>query len=201
MNDFIRLMVSRRTIRRYKTEQITEDELSAILEAGLHAPNAGGRQSAIIVVSQNAELNDELGKLNRNSEMERRNGNNAKMKKPEMGTVSTEQPSIIDDENIQSAFYGAPTVLTLFAPKGLYNLTGDCFVAAQNTVIAAASLGIGSCIVARASETFATGRGREIQKVWGISDEYEARVHVTLGYPKDNAPTYKARKEDRVIRV
>lgn len=191
MNDMINMMVTRRTIRRYKPDQILEQELSAILDAGLHAPNAGGGQSAIIVVSQNADINNELGAINRV----------AHPLKPEMGRVSKEQPSIADDINIKSAFYSAPTVFTLFAPKGLYNCTGDCFVAAENMIIAAQSLGIGSCMVARATETFETERGREIQKLWGIDDRYEARVHLALGYPEGNPPSYKPRKENRIVRV
>ena len=192
MNDVISMMVKRRTIRRYRPEQISDKELMAIIEAGLHAPNAGGGQSAIIVACQDKKLNDELGCLNRSTE------NLADVR---MGRVSSEQPSIIDDENIKSAFYGAPTVLTLFAKKDIYNLTGDCFVAAQNMIIAAQSLGIGSCIVGRCAKTFATDRGKEIQTAWGLSEEFEARIHVTLGYPVDNEPTYKPRKENRVIHI
>lgn len=192
MNEMISMMTKRRTIRRYKPEQIAPEELNEILEAGLHAPNAGGRQSAIMVACQNATLNDELGRIS--CQDENRTG-------IKMGRVSSEQPSIIDDENIKSGFYGAPTVITFFAPKEHYNMTGDCFVAAENIVIAAQALGIGSCIVGRAYTTFATPRGREIQREWGIDDEYEARLHVTLGYLDGKEPSYKPRKAGRVIRI
>jgi len=191
MNDFIKMMVNRRTIRRFKQEQIKSDELEQILQAGLFAPNAGGRQSAIIVVCQNAAMNDELGQLNRQTET---------IVNPSPGRISFEQPSILDDINIKNAFYSAPTVLTLFARKDIYNLTGDCFVAAENMVIAAQSIGIGSCIVGRSSMTFATERGREIQTAWGISDEFEARIHVVFGYPLDETPPKaKPRNDGRVI--
>ena len=196
MNDIVNLMKQRRTIRKYKSRQISERELDAILEAGLHAPSAGGRQSPIILACQNAEINAELGKLNK-IQMELQMG----QRKVSPGTVSAEQPSILDDENIKSAFYSAPTVLTLFAPKNNFNFTGDCFVAAQNMIIAACSLGIGSCMVARSAETFSTERGMEIQKKWGVSDELEAKVHVTLGYIDGVEPMYKSRKENRVVRV
>jgi nitroreductase len=192
VNETIQRIRNRRTIRRYKLEQIAEQELSAILDAGLHAPNAGGGQSAVIVACQDAALNEELGRLSRAAETNIG---------PNATPVSSEQPSIRDDPSLKSGFYGAPTVLTLFAPKENYNLTGDCFVAAENMVIAAWSLGIGSCIVGRAASAFSTVRGREIQAAWGLSDEYEARLHVTLGYPVGGTPSYKPRKENRVIRV
>ncbi|MDR0324934.1 MAG: nitroreductase family protein [Oscillospiraceae bacterium] len=192
MNDIVKMMTERRTIRRFRPEQISEKELNAILEAGLHAPNGGGGQSAIIVACQNIELNNELGRISRNVE----NITGAKM-----GRVSSEQPSIVDDENIINGFYDAPTVLTIFAQKDNYNQTGDCFVAAENMIIAAWSLGIGSCIVGRSAKTFATERGKEVQAVWGLHDEYEARLHVALGYPEGNTPSYKPRKNGRVIRI
>ena len=192
MNETIKTMLDRRTIRKYKPEQITEDELNLILEVGLHAPNAGGRQSAIIVCSQNAEINSKLGKINKGV---------MPIGTPSLGRVSSEQPSILDDSGIKSAFYDAPTVLTLFAPKENFNLTADCFVAAQNMIIAASSLGIGSCMVARAIETFATEEGWKIQKEWGLDESYEAKVHIALGYPDGDWPTAKPRKDGRIIRV
>lgn len=175
MNEMISMMIKRRTIRKYRPGQITQEELGQILEAGLHAPNAGGAQSAMIVACQDIALNEELGRISRRAET---------LTNVRLGRVSAEQPSIIDDESIKSGFYGAPTVVTLFAKKDNYNQTGDCFVAAENIVVAAQALGIGSCIVGRACKTFATERGREIQRQWGIGAEYEARVHVTLGYPE-----------------
>ena len=190
MNEVIKNITERRTIRKYQARQIDAETLEAILEAGLHAPNAGSRQSAIIVVSQNAELNEKLGKLNKAI---------MPIGTPSLGRISTEQPSILDDANIKSAFYNAPTVLTLFAPKN-FNQTADCFVAAQNIMLAAHSLGVGSCMVARAIETFATEEGVKIQADWGIEADYEAKVHVTLGYPDGNVPaTAKPRKSGRII--
>lgn len=192
MNKINEILISRRTIRKYKTEQITDDELNEIIDVGLHAPTAGGAQSSIIVVSQDADLNNELGKISRTAE---------NLDDVRMGRVSTEQPSIVDDSSIKSAFYGAPTVITIFAKKDNYNQTGDCFVAAENIILSAWTLGIGSCLVGRAYKTFATEMGQEIQKSWGISSDYEARLHVTLGYPDGEVPKYKQRNEGRVIRV
>lgn len=107
MNNVIKTILERWTIRKYRPEQITEDELNAIFEAGLHAPSAGGSQSCMVVVCQNTVLNEEFGKINKLA-----------FGKPWPGSyVSRDQPSIIDDPAISSGFYGAPAVLTLFGPK------------------------------------------------------------------------------------
>jgi nitroreductase len=194
MNDIINNMVERRSIRKYKAEQITEAELEAILQAGIYAPSAGSRQSAIIVVCQNAEINVALGKINKAAFK-------GKMS-TETSYISKEQPSIADNAAIQSGFYNAPAVLTLFAPKHFSNSTADCCVAAQNIMLAAHSLGIGSCMVARAEDTFASEAGQRFQKEWGIDETYEARIHVTLGYPATpEPPKAKPRKDARIKRI
>lgn len=76
----------------------------------------------------------------------------------------TLKKSIADDDNIKSAFYGAPTVITLFAPSDWIYNEQDCASVAITMSIAAWSLGIGSCYVSRAEETFATEYGPEIME-------------------------------------
>lgn len=196
-------MLERRSIRKYKPEQISDEELNLILEAGLYAPNAGGRQSSFIIVCQDAEINNALGKINKAAFRGKMSTENA--------YVSKDQPSIADDAYIVSAFYGAPIVLTLFSPKNFLYSGADCYMAAANITLAAHSLGIGSCIVARAEDTFTSEFGKELLKKWslaeGLGNEwsivkgYEAKIHVALGYPADKIPNAKPRKEGRVIRI
>jgi nitroreductase len=194
MNEVIKNMLERRSIRKYKPEQIAEETLNIILLAGTYAPSAGGRQSPVIVACRDAEINDRLGKINKAAFKGRIS--------TEKSCISKEQPSIADDVSLKSGFYGAPTVLTLFAPRNFLYSVADCCIAAQNIVLAAHSLGVGSCIVARAEDTFANASEQYLQQQWGIGSDYEAKMHVTLGYPADDAPPKaKPRKEGRIIRV
>lgn len=64
MNETIKTILHRRTIRRFDTKQIEEAVLQQILQAGLCAPSAGGRQGVIFAVCQNKEINEQLGKSN-----------------------------------------------------------------------------------------------------------------------------------------
>jgi nitroreductase len=171
-------------------EQIRDDELNAILLAGTYAPSAGGRQSPVIVVCKNAEINDMLGKFNKSAFHGRMS--------TEQSFISKEQPSIADDASISSAFYGAPVVLTLFAPRDFLYSSADCYAVAVSITLTAHSLGIGSCIVARAEDTFASELGRRLQMEWGIGGNMEAKIHVTLGYAVGEPPKAKPRKENRI---
>lgn len=195
MNETMNTIMHRRAIRRFSKRQIAEDVLQNILQAGLYAPSAGGRQGVIFAVCQDAAINERLGKI------KRANSN------PHMATatnyVSKEQPSIADDSKLVNAFYDAPTVITMFAPKRFLFSVDDCAVAAENMMLAADSYGVGSCYIGQGWTAFADSYGQEILKQWNIRTDYYAVMQLLLGYPRegDSHPTPKPRKNDRIIRV
>ena len=185
----------RRAIRRFSDEQIKEEELEQILEAGLYAPSAGGRQGVIFAVCQNREINVRLGKIKRaNSNPRMASGSDF---------VSREQPSIADDPDLTDAFYGAPTVITFFAPRDFLFSVDDCAVAAENMMLMADALGIGSCYIGQGWTAFADPYGHDILRQWEIRTDYYAVMQLLLGYPRqgDEHPTGKKRKDSRIIRV
>ncbi len=194
MNETMQTILHRRAIRRFDARQIDEELLQQILQAGLYAPSAGGKQGVIFAVCQDKEVNERLGKI------KRANSN------PHMATaknyVSKEQPSIADDPKLVNAFYDAPTVITMFAPKNFLFSVDDCAVAAENMMLAADSLGIGSCYIGQGWTAFADSYGQEILRKWEIRTDYYAVMQLLLGYPKadDKHPAAKARKNDRILR-
>ena len=195
MNEVMKTVLHRRAIRRFAPEQISEDVLQQILQAGLYAPGAGGRQGPIFVVSQDRAVNERLGRIKRTNSH------------PRMATaasyVSREQPSIADDPGITDAFYGAPTVITLFAPKNFLFSGEDCAAAAENMMLAADSLGVGSCYIGQGWTAFADPYGQDMLSRWGIRPDYYAVMQLLLGYPRagDDHPKPKPRRENRILRV
>ena len=65
MNETIQTILHRRAIRRFDTKQIDEELLQQILQAGLYAPSAGGKQGVIFAVCQDKEVNGRLGRIKR----------------------------------------------------------------------------------------------------------------------------------------
>jgi nitroreductase len=193
MNDVLQCIRKRRSVRKYKNEQISDEELDLILEAGLYVPSAGNRQSTIIAVSQNAEINAVLGRINRMAFTGR-------ISTKEM-YISKDQPSIADNPAIESGFYGAPTVLTIFAPNNFLYAPLDAAIMGQTLMLAAHSVGVGSCMIVRAEATFASEYGQGLLKQWDIPDGYEAKIHILLGYIDGEYPSEKPRKENRVKRI
>lgn len=195
MNEVMNTILHRRSIRRFDSRQIEESALQEILQAGLYAPSAGGRQDVIFAVCQDREINERLGRIKRANSH------------PRMATaasyVSREQPSIADDPKLTNAFYDAPTVITFFAPKQFLFSVDDCAVAAENMMLAADALRIGSCYIGQGWPAFADPYGQEVLKNWRIPTDHYAVMQLVLGYPRegDRHPTPKPRKKDRVLYI
>lgn len=172
MNEFIKTLLARRSVRAYTTEQVREADLALILEAGTYAASGRGAQSGKIVVVQDKATIDLLEKLNAEA-----------WGKPES------QP-----------FYGAPMVCVVLADTNVPTYLEDGALIMGNMMAAASSLGVGSCWIHRAKKVFATEEGKALLQKWGIGENYAAVAHCILGYPAEQ-PEAKPRKEDFILRV
>lgn len=194
MNELINKIISRHAIRRFQDRQLEDEVLEQILQAGLYAPSAGNSQYSRIVVCQDKEVNLRLGQLNRSTDIV------SKMKPGQIKPISSEQPSIRDDLTIKDAFYGAPTVVTLFTRNCVYAHDDAAFMA-ENMWLAAHFLNVGACYIGRAEETFATEYGSKLRQEWGIPEDMVPVGFLLLGYREGPAPHEKPRKEGRIIRI
>ena len=91
----------------------------------------------------------------------------------------------------------------MFAPKNFLFSVDDCAVAAENMMLAADALGIGSCYIGQGWTAFADPYGQKILRQWSIPTDHYAVMQLLLGYPRagDKHPAPKPRKEGRIIRV
>ena len=194
MNEMIEKMIARHAIRRFQDRQLEEDVLEQILEAGLYAPSAGNNQRSRIVVCQDKEINERLGRLSRCVQF--KDGDPAQVAQ----SISADQPSIKDDLTLLDGFYHAPTVLTIFSPEMKYTHE-DAAMIAENIQLAAHFLGVGACYVGRTEEVFETEVGRALREAWGIAEDLVPVGNVLLGYREGPEPHTKPRKEGRILRV
>lgn len=137
MNETLKTLRERRSVRRYRPEQIKPEELEAILDAGTWAPSAMGKQSAVMVVVQDRETIQEMSRLN--AEIQ--------------GAPGTDP------------FYGAPTVVVVLAEGA--NAVPDGSLVMGNLMNAAWSLGVASCWINRARELFERPEGKALLRKWG----------------------------------
>ena len=188
MMELLEQIKARRSIRKYQDRQSPREALEKIMEAGTYASNAGGGQRSMIVGIRNAQLVEKLGRLNMaHFDRSRLIGS----------YVSKEQPSVIDDPTMKSGFYGAPSLCVVFAQRDFLFGIPDAFCCAETMLMEAFDLGISSCIVSRAEETFDNKIGVAFLREWGVPENYIARCFVTLGYIDGDYPKAKPRKENR----
>ncbi len=170
MNEVIRAMEERRSVRAYTDEVPSTEQIEAVIEAGLWAASGMGQQDPIIVAVTNRELRDRLSAMN---------------------------AEIIGDPD-RDPFYGAPVVLVVLAPRDQRNRVYDGSLVMGNLMLAAHALGLGSCWIHRAREEFDTPEGKAILAELGIEGDYEGIGHCILGYPAE-VPEAKPRREGRVF--
>ena len=173
MNETLKVLKERRSVRKYKAEQIRDEELNAILEAGTWAPSGMGLQSAVMVVVQDPATIAKLSKAN--AEIQGKPGTDP--------------------------FYGAPTVVVVLADGTAGNWIQDGSLVMGNLMTAAASLHIGSCWINRAMEYFDTAEGKDLLKQWGLPETYRGVGNCVLGYVDGDLPAPKPRKDGWIIRA
>lgn len=171
-NPILENIRTRRSVRKYKEAQITEDELNTVLEAGTYAPSGRGLQSPILVAVQEPETKKRLIKMN--AEI--------------MGTDT-------------DPYYGAPTLILVFAPvdRTIYIEDGSCVL--DTMMLAAHSIGLASCWIHREKEMFATTEGKALMKKWGVPENFNGIGALALGYADGPLPQAPQRKEGRIIRI
>lgn len=172
MNETIKCLLERRSVRSYKAEQIKESELEQILEAGMYAPTAMGLQSPIMIAVQDPETIAQLSKMNA----------------AVMGTDS-------------DPFYGAPTVIVVLADRSRATCVEDGSLVMGNLMNAAFALGVDSCWINRAREEFDSEEGKALLAKWGVEGDYVGIGHCILGYRDGELPKPKPRKEHYIYRV
>lgn len=165
MNDTIRNIKSRRSVKKYKNDNVSDDLINEIVSVGTCAPSGMNRQSPIIIKVTNKEVRDKLSRLN---------------------------AKILGNENIDP-FYNAPVVLVVLADKNISTYLYDGSLVIGNMLLAAHSLGLGACWIHRAKEMFESDDGKEILSSLGIGDNYEGIGNCIIGYPDEerNAPLIK----------
>ena len=170
MNETIKTLTERRSVRKYTDKLIDKESLDLILKAGVYAPTGRNSRDTLFLVVTQKELRDRLSKMN---------------------------AAVMGSEN--DPFYGAPCVIVVFADRTRTTTVEDGSCAMANLMNAAYSLGIDSCWIHRAREVFESEEGREIARSFGIPDEYIGIGNCILGYRDCELPTPVERIQPIII--
>ena len=166
------LLKTRRSVRKYRPEQVPDELLDAVLEAGLYAPSAMNNQKPVMVAVRDKATRDQLSAMNA----------------AVMGTD-------------RDPFYGAPCVVVVLADPAATtaaNAQRDGSLTMGNLMNAAWSLGVSSCWINRAEEVFAAPEGKALLRRWGLPDTLVGVGNCILGYAAGDIPAPAPRKDTLV---
>ncbi len=173
MNEVMKALLERRSCKKYKADPVPQELIEQVIEAGLYAASGMGKQAPIVVAVTDKKLRDRLSEVN--AEIRGNAG--------------------------QDMFYGAPAVLVVLADKSVPTAVYDGSVAIENMLLAAHSLGLGSCWIHRAKQTFERDEFKALLKDLGVEGEYEGVGNCILGWAAEAAKPAAPRREGRVYWV
>lgn len=207
-----KVILSRRSVRLYRKEQVPEFMVRRILEAGRFAPSAGNAQPWKFIVLRDPGIIDGITntvvdscKLFRSMLDYRREGFSwlrplaklmIRLRHNELHPMPFCAVSLLADGRL-SLWHGAPTVVIILKDvRGVSSPDLDCGIAGQNMVIAAHSMGLGTCWVGFAK--LALDLNLTWKKKLGISFPYKFANSLAVGWPQGNPDGMVARQTHAV---
>jgi nitroreductase len=172
MEDILDIIVSRRSVKKYKSDMPNKDDIEKVIKAGMYAPSGRNKQASIILAITNRKVRDDLSKM-----------------------LAESRGIDIDP------FYGAPVILVVLADKSIPTYIYDGSVVMENMLLEAHSIGLGACWIHHTKEIFNTSYGKELLKKLGIDGDYEGIGSCILGYPDIDLNSPLPRKDKFVYYV
>jgi nitroreductase len=183
----------RRSVRAYAPHRLEKSTIRALLDAAVQAPTAMLEQPWLFVVVQDRELLRQLSDRVKATwtreaipESERR-----------AGRASGLHGAFI--ERLQDpgfdVFYGAGTLIVICARRIDTFIAADCWLAAENLMLAATALGLGTCCIGAAVEAL---HSKDIKAAIGMPADVHAVAPVIVGVPAGSPPPM-ARREPEIV--
>lgn len=170
---------SRRAVRSYSTQPVTDEQIKTLLDAAIHAPSAMNSQPWAFVIVQRPDL---LKRISDASKAEL-------MRSPEWIHGSERGHVPIEDPRFD-IFYGATTLVVIcMSEETGFSPLGDCYLAAQNFMLAACELGLATCPIGLARDVL---REEPFKRELSIPEGYAAVLPIIVGYPASPARSLPA---------
>jgi len=173
-NQVVETIMTRRSVRQYKPQAVEREKMQTIVECGINAPNAMNKQPWEVRVVDNADYINGVTELYKKA-----------------------NPKTAEDPAFKNMFRNAPTVVFIGHDTKSESSPFDCGLLAENMMISAWSMGIGSCCLGSPARFMKTPEAAEYLQKLGFSEGYELLYCIGFGYP-DEAPAAKPREAVKV---
>lgn len=175
-------ILGRRSVRSFAPRKVEENIINTLMEAAVWAPTALHKEPWGFIIVQNKEMLKKISDLAKPLFIEA-------LKK----IASREDVLKHTDGNL---FYDAGTLIIICGKTNEYLSVADCWMAAENMILAACAMNLGSCVVASALPAMNLP---EVKSTLGIPTGFTAVAPIIIGYPKAEA-TPSSRKAPLILK-
>ena len=191
-NSIIKNIKERRSIRNFEEKKIDKETIKEIIQAGKYAPSAKDDQPWKFIVITKKEYIQELSiQIKRELKKLLKLRFFKKFKIKELKNIEILKfIFVVAFSKTDMIFFNAPILILILTEKNLF-YDESCACCAQNMMLAAHSIGIGSCWIGFAS---VLGLNKKIMKKIGIPERHHISAAIVLGYPKDKTNRASMRK-------
>jgi len=179
-------ILARRSVRSYTTQKLDKETIPSLLEAAIRAPTAMHGEPWGFVIIQNKKVLKDL------SDQAKPMLLTSTCPHQQQLSVKFFEQLVNQDFNI---FYNAGTLILICCNTKLTTSEADCWLAAENLILAACAMGLGTCIIGCASPILNVA---EVKAKLGIASEFTVVAPIIVGYPS-NTPARSPRKHPRVL--
>ena len=174
----IETIMTRRSVRDYKAEPVCREQMAKIIECGIYAPSAMNMQPWAVRVVDAPDFLEGVT------------------------AIAVEQmPQLKEQENFRNFFRNAPTVAFIACPEESYSGEYDCGLLSENMMLAAWSMGVGSCCLGSVVPVMNSEAAKPYLERLNLPEGYKLMVGIAFGYPAGDAPEAPARDASKAYYV
>ena len=174
----VETIMTRRSVRDYKAEPVAREQMQTIIECGIYAPSAMNLQPWAVRVVDAPDFIDGVT------------------------AIAVEQmPRLAETEGFRNFFRNAPTVAFIACPEESYSGEYDCGLLSENMMLAAWSMGIGSCCLGSVVPVMNSEAAAAYMERLELPEGYKLQVAIAFGYPEGEIPAAPERDSSKAYYV
>jgi nitroreductase len=184
MNETIKIIKRRRSIRQFLEKQISENDLKVIIHAGLYAPNGGTNleEDICFTIIQNKDVLNKINLLAKEA-------------------AKQDWLKCLGNNEHFNCLYNAPTFIIISVKGQSGSTVYDCSALTQNMLLAAESMGIGSCWLYFPLQAFDNDKNEELVKELKIPQGFKPITSMVMGYKENNEINIPERKTKNIYYI
>ena len=163
-------IMTRRSVRNYKAEPVCREQMAKVMECGIYAPSAMNSQGWAVRLVDAPDFIEGVTNI-----------------------AIAERPEIKEQEGFRNIFRNAPTVAFIAIPEQSYSGEFDSGLLAENMMLSAWSMGIGSCCLGSVIPVMNSEAAKPYLERLNLPDGYKLMVAIAFGYPEGDAPVVPER--------